>query len=375
MRNVALDLAARKIVYCEVANGQVVERRTVSSLERLKDLLGPQSPPARVVIEACREAWYVHDKLEGWGNEVLIADTTRVRQLGVGQHGRKTDRIDAEVLAYALERNQIPTAHVLSPARQRLRMKLSVRRALVETRAQYVTTVRGLVRARGGKVTTCDVANFVTHARRVELDDEGRELVAPLLDIVEQLDTKLAQLEHQLEQEYGNEPIIAQLMTAPHIGVVTAAAFVSVIDDARRFVSSRKVGAYLGLVPSEKSTGDRRRLGSITKQGNSYLRSLLIEASWGIMRRRDADPLRRWAQAVAKRRGNRVAVVALARRLAGVLWAIWRDGTVYDPAWVGHRSAHGLARQAQALELRAAAFERVADKVRRRARRYVTVHG
>jgi len=370
MRNVALDLAARKISYCEVTDGQVCGRRTVGSLGALEELLGPKCPPARVAIEACREAWHVHAKLEGWGNQVLLVDTTRVRQLGVGQHGRKTDRIDAETLAHAVERNQIPTAHVLSPQRQRLRMQLSVRRALVETRAQYVTTVRGLVRARGGKIASCSVDHFVAHARRAVLGDALGELVAPLLDMLEQLDAKLALLERQLELECAQEPVIGLLMTAPHVGVVTAAAFVSVIDDAHRFGSSRRVGAYLGMVPSENSTGDRRRLGAITKKGNGYTRSLLVEVSWSILRRSSDDPLHRWASAVAKRRGKRIAVVALARRLAGVLWAMWRDGTVYDPAWVGQRIARGLERQAQDVHLRAAAMTCAASKVRRRARRY-----
>jgi transposase len=370
MRNVALDLAARKIAFCEVAHQQVVGRRTVSSLGGLEDLLGPDSPPARVAIEACREAWHVHAKLTGWGNQVLLVDTTRVRRLGVGEHGRKTDRIDAEVLARAVERNQIPTAHVLSPQRQRLRMKLSVRRALVETRAGYVTTVRGIVRAEGGAIPSCSVDHFVGHARRAVRDEVVAELIAPLLEMLEQLVAKLAQLERQLEQQCADEPVIALLMTAPQIGVVTAAMFVSVIDDAHRFGSARKVGAYLGLVPSEKSTGDRRRLGSITKQGNGYIRSLLVEVSWSLLRRSSDDPLHRWAKAVAKRRGNRIAVVALARRMAGVLWAMWRDDRVYDPALVGQRSARGLAQQAQDIDFRAAAMKRAADKVRRRARRY-----
>ncbi len=370
MRKVALDLAARKIAYCEVANEQVLERRTVSSIGRLEDLLGPDSPPARVAIEACREAWHVHARLTGWGNEVLLVDTTRVRQLGVGQHGRKTDRIDAEVLALAVERNQIPTAHLLSPERQQLRMQLSVRRALVTTRAEYVTTVRGLVRAAGGKLPTCDTDRFVDRVREAKLEHGINELVAPLLDVLDQLNTKLAELEQQLEQKCADDPVITLLMTAPYIGVVTAGAFVSVIDDAHRFSDSRKVGAYLGIVPSEKSSGNRRRLGSITKKGNGYLRSLLVEVSWSMMRRKSDDPLTCWAQAVAKRRGKRIAVVALARRLAAVLWAMWRDDTVYDPQWVGKRIARGLKREAQDIKIRADAMKRAAEKVRRRAHRY-----
>src|SRR5688500_4798911 len=143
MRNVALDLGVKKTTYCEVVDGKVVERGTVSSVMSLEPLLGPAAPPARVAIEACREAWFVHSLLTQWGNDVLLVDTTRSAKLGIGQHGRKNDRIDAEVLARAVERGGIPLAHVLSPHRQDLRRQLGIRRALVETRAQYIVTIRG----------------------------------------------------------------------------------------------------------------------------------------------------------------------------------------------------------------------------------------
>lgn len=155
MRSVALYLAVRKISYCEIDAGQVLVRRTVNALSSLKDLLGPGCSPARVAIEACREAWHVHAELTSWGNDVLLVDTTRVRQLGVGSHGRKTDRIDAEILARAVEKGNLPKAHLLSKPRQQLRLELSVRRTLVETRAQYITTVRGLARAHGVRLATC----------------------------------------------------------------------------------------------------------------------------------------------------------------------------------------------------------------------------
>src|SRR5690606_9704221 len=94
MRSVALDLGAKKIAYCEVSDGEVVDRAMVSSLSSLESLLGPRAQPARVAIEACREAWFVHATLTAWGNEVLLVDTTRSRKLGIGQHRRKNDRID-----------------------------------------------------------------------------------------------------------------------------------------------------------------------------------------------------------------------------------------------------------------------------------------
>src|SRR5262249_35084273 len=138
----------KKTSYCEIVGGQP-QRGTVSRLSSLGALLGPEQPPAVGAFEACREAWYVHDLLKSWGNEVVVVDTTRRKQVGVGQHGRKTDRIDAEALARALERGAIPMAHVLSPARRELRRVLGTRRALLEARANMVTTVRGLAREQG----------------------------------------------------------------------------------------------------------------------------------------------------------------------------------------------------------------------------------
>ena len=127
MRKVALDLGTRKTAYCEVRDGKVVQRRTEDAVRDFEPLLGPEQPEAVVAIEACREAWHVHDLLTSWGNQVVLVDTTRSRRLGIGQHGRKTDRIDAEVLALALERGGIPAAHVLSPHRRELRRWLGVR--------------------------------------------------------------------------------------------------------------------------------------------------------------------------------------------------------------------------------------------------------
>lgn len=334
MRNVALDLAVRKIAFCEVADGQVLRRLTVSSIKSLEPHLGPQAQPAKVAIESCREAWHMHDVLSAWGNHVLLVDTTRVRQLGVGQHGRKTDRIDAEVLARAVERGGIPAAHLLSPPRRQLRLELSIRRALVQTRSQYVTTVRGLARARGQLIRRCATTVFVAVVRKTNLDSETQLLVEPLLDAIELLNRKVADVEERLENLARSEPVIGLLATVPGVGVLIASAFVSVIDDAGRFSNGHQVSAYLGLVPREDTSGsDKQRLGHITKHGNTYLRWLLVQAAWSLIRsqRSKHDALAEWGHRVAKRRGTRIATVALARRMCGVLWAMWRDGTPYNP--------------------------------------------
>lgn len=367
MRNVALDLAVRKIAFCEVQGGKVVARRTVTRLEALEDLLGPGTPPARVAIEACREAWHVHDELTAWGHQVLVVDTTRVKRLGIGHHKRKNDRIDAEVLARAVERGEIPLAHVLSPQRRQMRLELSIRRALVETRAQYVTTIRGILRAQGIRLPKCEVEHFADKLAGAQLNLDLRELVAPLARSLETLNEEIAHADLRLDELCGAEPVIERLSTAPGVGSIVAASFVSVIDEAKRFRRAHQVESYLGLVPSE-STSVKRRLGAISKQGNSYVRAMLVQASWQILRLRGDDPLKTWASAIAKRRGKRIAVVALARRLAGVLWAMWRDGTVYDPALVGRTSARGLTRQAQDITVVAAALKRATHKRQRHLR-------
>jgi transposase len=348
MRIVALDLGGAKTSYCEVNDGQVVERATVKSLSELARLLGPNTPPAKVAFEACREAWVVHDQLQAWGHQPLMLDTTRVRQLGIGQHRRKNDRIDAETMARALETGRVPLAHVLSPRRRELRLQLSVRRTLVETRAGYVTTVRGLVRAHGKQLPTCKTDHFLEHLRQTPLDETTRALITPLDEALKALNPQIALVNAKLEQLCAEEPVIKRLGTVPGVGLIVAAAFVSVIDEAKRFRGAHQVESYLGLVPSE-NTSVKRRLGAITKQGNSYVRALLVEAAQCVFRLRADDPLKRWGQSVEQRGGKRKAVVAVARRLAGILWAMWRDGTVYNPTKLGLTAAAGLSSHARAL--------------------------
>jgi transposase len=363
MRSVALDLG-QKITFCEVSGGTVVRRATVNSFEALERQLGPRTPAARVAIEACREVWHVERRLREWGHEPLVVDTTRVKQLGVGHHNRKTDRIDAEVLARAVEAGSIPLAHVLSPHRQRLRMQLSVRRGLVETRANYVAMVRGLARAHGVQLGgRCEAAEFARKVEDVSLGEELRTLVAPLIEVIRLLDSRIIEADHKLETLCATEPVALRLCTTPGVGLVVAAAFVSVIDDAKRFRHAHQVEAYLGLVPSEH-TSVHRRLGSITKQGNSYLRALLVQSAWCILRSKGQDPLTLWARAIVQRRGKRIAVVAVARRLVGVLWAMWRDGTVYDAARLAQAAVRGLEQHAQTLELQRRALQQAARKNR-----------
>ena len=140
--------------------------------------------------------------------------------------------------------------------------------------------------------------------------------------------------------------MVAQLATAPGVGPVTARAFVATIDDITRFRSAHDLEAYLGVVPSERSSGEKRQLGRITKAGNGRMRWLLVEAAWRILRSKSPATAawRAWTLTIAQRRGKRIAAVALARRLAGVLYAMWRDGVPYDAAQLAPRTTRGPQR-------------------------------
>lgn len=356
MRSVALDLGVKETSFCEVSRGLVIARRTVTELRELEDVLGPTSERARVAIEACREAWHVHDVLASWGHDVVLVDTTRTKQVGIRHHGRKTDRIDAELLARAVEQGGIPIAHVLSPARRELRDVLGVRRALVETRAQYITTIRGLARSRGLRIGTCAPEYFLPALEKARLSKEVQEVIEPLAATLQRIGVELARTDARLEALAKTEPTIERLTTAPSVGIVVAAAFVSVIDEARRFDGAHQVESYLGLVPREATTGGKRKLGSITKQGNAYMRQLLVQSASSLLRVGDAnDPLRRWGRGLVDRRGRKIAVVALARRLAGILWAMWRKGTVYEPSRLGMQSPSSQQASATAIGMKMAA--------------------
>jgi hypothetical protein len=157
---------------------------------------------------------------------------------------------------------------------------------------------------------TCDTENFVAKLEKTTLDEHTRALIAPLVTLLRALEPELARVERTLSGFAEKDPILNLCATAPGVGLIVAATFVSVIDEARRFKNAHSVGAYLGLVPSESTTGgpNKRRLGSITKQGNRMARVMLVQAAWTILRSRDRDdPLKRWAEHLANTRGKRIA--------------------------------------------------------------------
>jgi transposase len=153
----------------------------------------------------------------------------------------------------------------------------------------------------------------------------------PLRSVIEVLDDELASADDQFADMVANDVVVRRLTTLPSIGPITASAFVAALDDVNRFNGAGQVTSYLGLVPREYSSGERQHRGRILRSAHPHVQSLLVQAAWRLSRSSSPDTagLRTWALAITRRRGKKVAMVALARRLARILFAMWRDESEY----------------------------------------------
>jgi transposase len=331
MTTIGLDLHKRESQLCALEDdGHLSERRIATTRERFTAVLGNRAP-ATVLLEASTESEWVARHLEALGHTVIVADPNYAPMYATRSRRVKTDKRDARTLAEACRLGAYRPAHRLSEPQRHVRAELAVREALVRTRTRYIALVKAFVRRDGLRVPS-STAEYV--ARRVATLDLAPALareIAPLLRALGLLNEEIANADARIVATRRDDPVVARLTTAPGVGPLTATAFVATVDDVARFADAHQLQAYLGLVPSERSSGEAQRRGRITKAGNARLRWLLVEAAWRVPRARtdETAALRAWAARIALRRGKRVAVVALARRLAGVLYAMWRDGVPY----------------------------------------------
>ncbi|HEX8111307.1 MAG TPA: IS110 family transposase [Kofleriaceae bacterium] len=176
-----------------------------------------------------------------------------------------------------------------------------------------------------------------THARA-----SGRELPEHLerqLTMLTQVTEQVQAANKQARRLATEHPVCRRLMAVPGVGPLTSLRFVAAIDDPSRFPTAHRVQSYVGLTPGEHSSSRRERKTGITKAGPSELRRCLVQAAWSVMLARRSHPMLEWVRQIAQRRNRPVAVIALARKLAGILFAIWRDGTTYAPKHMTQRSA------------------------------------
>lgn len=310
--------------------GVVVRDQSVpTTRERLTQAFATHGP-MQILLETGTESEWVAQALEAAGHEVIVADPNYAPMYGETTRRIKTDRRDVAALAEANRRGWYRVAHRTSAAQRDTKQILRARRWLVQQRSGGVSLVRSLLRQSGYRLGTGSCETVPTRVARLAVRGELAETLAPLCRQIAGLTTEIHALDARVQTRTASDAIVTRLRSVPGVGVIVATTFRAFVDRHERFAHAGQVSAAIGLVPREDSSAERRHRGHITKAGPRELRSLLIQAAWVCWRQGGSGTLRAWADGVAARRGRRIAVVALARRLSRILYAVWRDDTTFD---------------------------------------------
>jgi transposase len=303
--------------------------------------------PSRIALEVGTHSPWVSRLLRDVGHEVIVANARRVR--AITESSRKDDRMDAQMLARLARVDPgllCPIQHRGERAQQHL-ARIKARAALVEGRTALVNTARGLTKSTGERLASCDTDQM--GVKKLEgLPAEMQAVLRPLLEVVEELTEKIQEYDSQLAEIARSEyPETALLEQISGVGPLIALTFVLTLEDPQRFQRSREVGCYLGLRPKRRDSGESQPQLRITKEGDVYLRTLLVQGAHCILGRRGPDTdLKRWGLKLAERGGKNAkkrAIVAVARKLAVLLHCLWVSGEVYEPL------RHSQARAAQKI--------------------------
>jgi transposase len=306
--------------------GEIVEQRLQHREEAQQFYGSLRGQVVRVGMEACGHYPWFEGLLERLGMELWIGDAARIRATEVRK--QKTDRRDAAQLLQLLMEKRFPRIWVPSLEERDVRQLLVHRHQLVQARTRIKNRLQALMLSQGVQKKR----KLWTAAGRAEL--EKLELLPyaavrreRLLATLDQMEVEIAELNRQVEEEVKQRPAAMRLRTHPGVGPVTALAMVLTLGPAERFGSAKQVGSYFGLIPSEHSSGGRQQLGRISKQGNSFLRFLLVEAGQTAVRY-DAE-LGRFYRRLAVRKHRALAKVAVARKLAMRLYLLLREDWDY----------------------------------------------
>lgn len=333
MNHIGIDLGARHSHVVEISSDGEMTRTMVATPELPRWLAG--KPPSRVAMEACTQSPRIAGAARTANHETYVVPGQVVRALGVGARGIKTDYRDAEVLATASLRNpSLPSVHLRSEPARAMRELISTRASLVKARTALSTAIKCTLRAelivlRG----RASAKSFATAMRKVL---ESRKIAAPhmepLLVTFEHLSDQIEKLNEQVAQMAEADVDCRRSMKIAGVGPQVSMAFKAQIDDPRRFASSDELASYLALSPGESTTGGKIVRTATIKAGPKHLKALLVQAAWSLWRSRPNEPMVVWAQRISEKRGKRIAVVALARKLATVIWSMWKHGRDYEPA-------------------------------------------
>lgn len=330
---VGIDLGDRWSHWCGLSSeGEVVSRGRVRTEVEAMGEQGRQWSGVRVAIENGTHSGWVSRTLSGCGCEVVVANPSRWRGTA---HSSKNDANDAEALARVARvdpRLLFPLRH-RGQAEQEDLAVVRVRAQLVKSRTQLVNTARGVVKSLGGRLGRAD-AEYFTGRTWDQVPAGLRAALGPLYELLVVLNEQIGKLDERIEQLSRKcYPQAMRLRSVPGVGPVTALTYVLTVADPHRFTSSRQAGAYLGLRPRQRQSGERDPQLGIAKNGDGYLRSLLVECAHYVLSRGPDSALKRWGLALAGggTRPKRRALVAVARKLAVLLHTLWVRGQSFRP--------------------------------------------
>lgn len=328
-----LDVSNKSIAICVVNEEGAIERECMSgtTAEGLRGALRGYKG-LRCVVEASPLAETICTWVEGAGQVIDILDVRQAKAVTASK--KKTDRLDARKLAQLCRTGWYTSVHRKSGEARNLRSYLTARMQVVKSATAMLSTIRGLLRAHGIIVPAGGGGKFERNVRRIlkDTDQMLRDAIEPLLGAWSMLHDEEKRMYHVLSRKVPREnPEIKRLMTVPGVGPATAAAFVATIDDPRRFPSAEQVASYIGLVPSVYQSGDVEIKGRITKQGDNLLRWLLVEASTTLLTRSQKQcALKTWGLKLQETKGFGKARIAVARKLACLLYHLWSTKQTFD---------------------------------------------
>lgn len=333
---IGIDLGDKTSRVCVLDQaGTVVQEDSVGTTKKAMTQRFAQQKRCRVALEVGTHSPWVSRLLHSLGHEVIVANARQVKL--ITESSRKNDRLDAQTLArLARVDPQLlrPIRHRSAEAQQHL-MTIRVRAALVEGRTALVNAVRGFCKTVGERLGSCD-PDQVRVERLQSLPAKLQETLRPLVEQVQSMTEQIHELDQKIEQIARSEyPETELLQPIYGVGTLIALTFVLTVEDKQRFAKSRDVGCYVGLRPKQSSSGESEPQLGITKEGDVYLRKMLVQGAHRILAPRSPDTdLKRWGMKLCARGGKNAkkrAVVAVARKLAIVLHRLWVTGEAYEP--------------------------------------------
>jgi transposase len=333
---IGLDLGDRSSWYCVLDEmGEVIHEQKLSTTPKAIKEVFAAMPRRRVALETGTHSPWASRLLAELGHEVIVAHARNVRL--IGESRRKDDRLDARTLARLARIDPqllCPVKHRSARAQAQLTV-IRARASLVRARTALVNAARGLTKSYGERIRGCNPRNLDLEKAQA-LSPELQTALGPLLQALEALSEQIAEYNRQIEEiAKQSYPQTALLKQVKGVGTLIALTYVLTLEDPHRFRKSRDAGCYAGLQPGRRNSGQREPQMHISKEGDPYLRTLLVQGAQHILGPFGVDSdLRRWGLKLAERggkNGKKRAIIATARKLAVLLHRLWVSGEVYEP--------------------------------------------